>query len=105
MCSSLYHIVMPESKCRATHNNSSNTIINGMCNTKDNDAYTSGKPVNKITMANISHTWLASQTGANAFETVSSSAVFPSNISMIPAPKSAPPNNVYNIKEAPKINI
>jgi hypothetical protein len=68
------------------------------------EEYTAGKPVNKITTASISHTWLASHTGAIAFEIVTSS-LFPANVSTMPAPKSAPPNKVYKRNEAPKIII
>src|SRR5258705_10236263 len=74
------------------------TIINGICNTNDSEEYIKGKAVNRITTARISHTWLASQTGAIALETVSS-LFLPKNVSMMPAPKSAPPNNAYRIKE------
>ena len=80
----------------------SNTIINGICSTHDNDAYTTGNPVNNMTTARINQTWLASQTGAIARDIVISS-LLPAKLSTMPAPKSAPPNNAYKINEAPSI--
>ena len=72
------------------------------------EAYASGKQVHSSTHTKISHTWLASQTGAMAWSMTSRGRsprlVPPATRSQKPAPKSAPAKIAYVVIAANRIS-